>query len=52
MLVVGGSTPATDFALYYITSDQPPTYGCLTKVIKLPGGSSSCTGKVTDKNAE
>jgi predicted lipoprotein with Yx(FWY)xxD motif len=52
MLVVG-SGPLAGLALYFITSDQPPAYGCTTAVFHLGrGGGESCTGPVGDQNAE
>ena len=52
MLVVG-SGPLAGLALYFITSDQPPRYGCTTAVFHLGRGpGESCTGPVGDQNAE
>ena len=52
MLVVGSGQLAGE-SLYFITSDQPPHYGCTTAVFHLGrGGGESCTGTVNDQNAE
>jgi predicted lipoprotein with Yx(FWY)xxD motif len=52
MLVVG-SGPLAGLTVYFITSDQPPRYGCTTAVFHLGRGSGeSCTGPVSDQNAE
>jgi len=54
MLVVG-SGKYLGYTVYLITSDQPPSYGCTTEKVKLPGGSGSglaCTGPSSDQSAE
>lgn len=51
MLVVG-SGKYLGYTVYMITSDQPPSYGCTTMKVKLPGGSLACTGPSHDTNAE
>jgi predicted lipoprotein with Yx(FWY)xxD motif len=53
MLVVG-SGKALGFTVYMITSDSPPSYGCTTEKVKLPGSGSglACTGPPSDHNAE
>ena len=52
MLVVG-SGPLAGFTVYFITSDQPPRYGCTTVVFHLGRGSGeSCTGPLSDQSAE
>jgi predicted lipoprotein with Yx(FWY)xxD motif len=52
MLVVA-SGPLAGLTLYFITSDQPPHYGCTTALFHLgPGGGTSCTGPVGDQTAE
>ncbi len=51
MLVVGSGKYA-GYTLYMITSDQPPTFGCTTKMINLLGQNGACTGLSNDKKAE
>jgi predicted lipoprotein with Yx(FWY)xxD motif len=54
MLVVG-SGKYLGYTAYMITSDVPPSYGCTTEKIKLPGGPGSglaCTGPSSDQSAE
>jgi predicted lipoprotein with Yx(FWY)xxD motif len=54
MLVVG-SGKYLGYTVYMITSDVPPSYGCTTEKVKLPGGSGSglaCTGPSSDQSAE
>jgi predicted lipoprotein with Yx(FWY)xxD motif len=51
MLVVG-SGKAKGFAVYYITSDQPPQYGCSTKKAMVFGKPYQCTGPTTDQNVD
>lgn len=51
MLIVGSGKYA-GFTLYMITGDDPPTYGCTTKVQNILGSPGSCTGKPNDKKAE
>ena len=52
-LVVGSGT-YKGYSLYDITSDDPPSYGCTTTVVSLPGAppGATCTGPSNDKNAE
>ena len=49
-----GSGPYKNYSLYFISSDNPPSYGCTTVVISLPGAppGATCTGPSNDKNAE
>ena len=49
-----GSGPYKNFTLYFISSDNPPSYGCTTVVVTLPGAppGACCTGPSNDKNAE
>ena len=52
MLVVA-SGPLAGLTVYFITSDQPPQYGCTTAVFHLGHGpGESCTGPVSDQTAE
>jgi len=52
-MLVAGSGKYAGYSLYLITSDQPPSFGCRTTVIKLgPGASIACTGPANDQNAE
>lgn len=51
MLIVGSGKYA-GYSLYMITSDNPPTYGCTTKVQSILGQPGSCAGKSNDKKAE
>ncbi len=52
-LVVGSGT-YKGYSLYDITSDHPPSYGCTTTPVTLPGlpPGFQCTGPSNDKNAE
>jgi predicted lipoprotein with Yx(FWY)xxD motif len=52
-LVVGSGT-YKGYSLYDITSDHPPSYGCTTTPVSLPGlpPGFTCTGPSNDKNAE
>jgi predicted lipoprotein with Yx(FWY)xxD motif len=49
-----GSGPFKGFTLYFISSDHPPSYGCTTVPISLPGAPPgfTCTGPSNDQNAE
>jgi predicted lipoprotein with Yx(FWY)xxD motif len=49
-----GSGPYKGFALYFISSDNPPSYGCTTVKINQPGLPPNfvCTGPSNDTNAE
>lgn len=47
-----GSGPFKGFSLYFITSDNPPSYGCTTGATSTPIGPITCTGPSTDKKAE
>ena len=49
-----GSGPYKGYTLYFISSDNPPSYGCTTVVVSLPGAppGSTCTGPSNDKSAE
>ena len=43
-----GSGPYKNYTLYFISSDNPPSYGCTTVVVSLPGAppGATCTGPV------
>jgi predicted lipoprotein with Yx(FWY)xxD motif len=49
-----GSGPYKNYTLYFISSDNPPSYGCTTVVVSLPGAppGATCTGPSNDKSAE
>jgi predicted lipoprotein with Yx(FWY)xxD motif len=47
-----GSGPFKNRTLYFISSDNPPSYGCTTGVTKTPLGPITCTGPSTDRRAE
>jgi predicted lipoprotein with Yx(FWY)xxD motif len=49
-----GSGPFKNYTLYFISSDNPPSYGCTTVPINLPGAPPgfTCTGPSNDQNAE
>lgn len=47
-----GSGPFKNRTLYFITSDDPPSYGCTTGVTKTPVGPITCTGPSNDTKAE
>jgi predicted lipoprotein with Yx(FWY)xxD motif len=47
-----GSGPFKNRSLYFISSDNPPGYGCTTGVTKTLFGSFPCTGPATDTKAE
>src|ERR1700722_9209449 len=47
-----GSGKFAGYTVYLITSDQPPTYGCTTKVISLFGMPIACAGPSADPKAE
>jgi predicted lipoprotein with Yx(FWY)xxD motif len=47
-----GSGKYAGYSVYSITSDQPPTYGCTTKVINLFGMPIACAGPSNDQKAE
>ena len=49
-----GSGPYKNYILYFISSDNPPSYGCTTVVVSLPGAppGATCTGPSNDENAE
>jgi predicted lipoprotein with Yx(FWY)xxD motif len=51
MLMVGSGKYA-GYTLYMITSDDPPTFGCTTKVQNILGHPGSCAGKPNDQKAE
>jgi predicted lipoprotein with Yx(FWY)xxD motif len=51
MLMVG-SGKYTGYSLYMITSDDPPAFGCTTKLQNILGHPGSCAGKPTDQKAE
>jgi len=47
-----GSGKYAGYTVYYITSDQPPTYGCTSKPINLFGMPIACTGPSNSQKAE
>jgi predicted lipoprotein with Yx(FWY)xxD motif len=47
-----GSGPFKNRTLYFISSDNPPSYGCTTGVTKTPFGPIACTGPSADRRAE
>jgi predicted lipoprotein with Yx(FWY)xxD motif len=51
MLIVGSGEYA-GYTLYYISSDQPPKFGCTKKLVSEGGPSISCTGPSNDQKAE
>ena len=51
-MLVAGSGKYADYAVYYITSDQPPDYGCGATKIVTPLGPYLCTGKPGNQNAD
>ena len=51
-MIVAGSGTYADYAVYYITSDQPPVYGCSTAKLKQQGGLYQCTGPSSDQSAD
>ena len=51
-MIVAGSGKYDGYALYFITSDQPPHYGCTTTKLTVFGGPYRCTGPSNDQNAE
>jgi predicted lipoprotein with Yx(FWY)xxD motif len=51
MLVVG-SGKDDGYALYFISSDQPPHYGCATTKLKVVGHPYQCTGPSNDQNVD
>jgi predicted lipoprotein with Yx(FWY)xxD motif len=51
--IVPGSGKYADYALYFITSDQPPNYGCKTTKITVPLlGPYVCTGPPSNQNVD
>ena len=44
-----GSGPFKDRTLYFISSDNPPRYGCTTEVTNTPLGPFVCTGPSSSK---
>ena len=51
-MVVAGSGKFADYAVYFITSDQPPNYGCkATKVITIMGP-YLCAGLPSNQNVD
>jgi predicted lipoprotein with Yx(FWY)xxD motif len=51
MLIVGSGKYA-GYTLYFISSDQLPTFGCTKKLVSLGGPAISCTGPSNDQTAE
>ena len=51
-MVVVGSGKYADYAVYFITSDQPPRYGCSAKKVTSPLGPYLCTGLPGNQNAD
>jgi len=51
MLIVGSGKYA-GYSLYFISSDQPPKYGCTTTVLGKGNQAFSCTGPSNAQNAE
>lgn len=51
-VLVAGSGTHQGYALYFITSDQPRSFGCTTTVVNLPGGMYHCAGPETDQQAD
>lgn len=51
MLMVGSGKYA-GYTLYMITSDDPPSFGCTTKLQNILGHPGSCAGKPNDQKAE
>jgi len=47
-----GSGKYAGYTVYFITSDHPPTYGCVTKPVNLFGMPLACTGKSNSQKAE
>ena len=47
-----GSGPFKNRTLYFISSDNPPSYGCTTGPTKTPFGPIACTGPSADRRAE
>ncbi len=49
-----GSGPYKNHSLYFISSDNPPSYGCTTVVVSFPGApaGATCTGPSNDQKAE
>jgi predicted lipoprotein with Yx(FWY)xxD motif len=47
-----GSGQYAGYTVYFITSDQPPTYGCTTTPVTLLGMPITCTGPSNDQAAE
>ena len=51
-MIVAGSGKYADYAVYYITSDQPPSYGCSAHKVMSLLGPYLCTGKPGNQNAD
>jgi len=51
-MIVAGSGKFADYAVYFITSDQPPDYGCSATKVSTPLGPYLCTGKPSNQNAD
>ena len=51
-MIVAGSGKFADYALYYITSDRPPSYGCSATKAVTPLGPYLCAGKPGNQNAD
>lgn len=51
-MVVVGSGKYADYAVYFITSDQPPVYGCSATKVNSPLGPYLCAGPPSNQNAD
>jgi predicted lipoprotein with Yx(FWY)xxD motif len=52
-VLVVGSGAQQGLALYFITSDQPPVFGCTTTVVTIPSvGGYHCAGLPSDQTAD
>lgn len=52
-VLVAGSGSRLGYALYFITSDAPPTFGCTTTVVTVaPGVMFPCTGPQDSQQAD
>ena len=51
-MIVVGSGKYADYAVYFITSDQPPRYGCSATKVTTPLGPYLCAGPTSNQNVE
>ena len=51
-MIVAGSGKYADYAAYFITSDQPPNYGCSASKVMTLLGPYLCTAKPSNQNAD